>query len=534
MDIFSSSSAESRNGTRSNLLSLKSTSGVSGKNLHLDECEAIRTRTKNILDDLESHSRDSSEDFVEVQLNVSSTNSLSMSLEPTSSGESFARQKKRTLEKKLQEIKQKATCQTMQTLMENEELKAGSRMACLTMKDFIAPSLSLVDEFEKHGLHGYPSRSYSSQFLSINTSHSHKSSPARSMPKMSTTELFQLAQHVPVDGTPQNATKKVYNRMSDVSGTIVEEPNVETAPSHETETGKSSSDSSAGKIEEVKPSGWFRKVLTHDRHHPTEKSAEKSNTSRGRRLRLFGRNKHENAWDQTADTNHLSPRKRYRRGGRGQLVPRRFARGGPNDDADEDSQIESTDEEDNDQSEKILLGGGDKNRDENLGNSRGAGIIGLKQRPPMLDLEDLDGSDDTENDEDVECPLMTHPLPSRNQEGMQMTYGRDMLYGQDPDGFELTTHNRRQRTVQVPSDLYQSSSQYDDPPTASEHRRSVFARKQAKKSALRKKDSPRRTEAERVTFYDQSMEFPVNEDAVILGSTDTNDSQLELEWGNMI
>ncbi len=544
MNLLSSSSAESKNGTRSNLLSFhagkttKQLIGFNGHTLYIDERDAIRRRTKNILDDLESQSKGSSKDFVEVQWDEQSTKSLSINIEKTSSEESLARKRKRKLEKKLQESKRKAACQAMQTLLENEEWKEGSRRACLSMKEFIVHSSSFDDEFQKRGWQEHPSRSYSSQFLSINPSESNQYSPAQPSPKMSEFELFEMAQRVPVAGTPENTAKKVYNRMSDISGTIVEEPNVEAAYSEETENAQEEvvNANSMTRKKQRRSSGWFRKVMTPEKPQFKDNS-ERAPNSRGRTFGLFGRNNRPRAWDQNSDSCPLSPSKRYRRGGRGQLVPRRLARGQPDDENSLASHIDSTDDENYEHFGNILIGGARGSpRGEGLCSPDVLGIAAEKQRPPMLDLKDLEEADHSENDEDVECPLVTHPPPSSQE--LHMTYGRDLLYGQDPDGFELTTHNRRNRTIntgsRVPGLMSQSSSQSDDPPTASEHRRIISARRKARRSALRKKDSPRRVEAERVTFYKKTIEFPVNEDSIILGSIDTNDSELELEWGNMI
>ena len=203
-------------------------------------------------------------------------------------------------------------------------------------------------------------------------------------------------------------------------------------------------------------------------------------------MRLFGRNKAEAEWDQAGDIVPVSPRKRYRRGDRGQLVPRHFARVQSEDTCQQDSQRESRDEEDtHEESSETAMKQGEA--EHVIVDSHAIlGIAPSKPRPAMLDMRDLNESDpsddDTNQNDEIETPLMMHPLAS-DHESNNLTYGRDMVYGQDPDGFELTTTHTRRRTVDIENPRIANIKQQQknkakngDPPTAAEHRRTRSSR----------------------------------------------------------
>lgn len=471
-----------------------------GSGLSTEEYEDIRNRSNNILDDLDSQLSDFSgvKDSVEVKWDGRSRHPSMPSIEENSSSESLARQRKRKLERKLQESKGKLGSHIMETLSENEQVNVQPRSG-LSMKDFILPTCSLGGEVLNTG-------SYTAQFNSILSPEGEASSPGLPIldkKKMTPSELFDLGEHIPVEMTHYHSEKKVYGRISDVSGPIVEADVDINSRRTDTTTVKINQEAAEDPdhpfLEEdenkVKSSGWFRRGQT------TEKQPE-SNFTKTRNLSLFGRKKNI-PWEDNVDFSQISPNKRYRRGERGQLVPRRFAHG---DSDDEESQIASQDCYMDDPS-LILLPA--VSSSESGHNSKSSS---QKSRPPKLDLNVLDECDYSDPEDRAETPQFNRP--NGTPEALPMTYGRGLLYGQDPDGFALTNANKR-----LPEHL--------DPPTASEHRRTVAAKKQEKKSALRKKDSPRRLSKEdRVSFSKRTMEF--SNDAFMLGHVESNNS------GNMI
>jgi hypothetical protein len=445
--------------------------------------------SQSLLDDLESHARELSGAKRAVG-NQWGGRSKHPSIEENSSDDSVARQRKRKLEKNFQDVKRKTGTQAMQTLVEEEQLNQGPGMG-LSMKDFILPTCSL-------GSGAYPSTmsypaefpplsSYPSQFKSTLPPEVDQPSSANSREdpkKMTPSELFDLGEHISVGGTPHHSGKqKVYDRMSDVSGTILEAiPDTDTQkinPKVSHDHGDQdplvdvNDHTSRGGRKEGKPPGWFLKGERAEKQPPHQSKGS------GRPLSLFGRKKNK-SWDENVDFSQISPNKRYRRGERGQLVPRRFARIQSNDDDDDDDDDDSyiassddyDDDDDNMDDPSVLLLPGISDDSGKLG------ISSQKNRPPMLNLNDIEESSSDyypdQGGEGVETPLPNNPFATAGAtDGLPMTYGRGMLYGQDPEGFELQNNGKKQ--------------QYQDPPTASEHRRTVLAAKKKNKSALRKK-----------------------------------------------
>lgn len=413
----------------------------------------------------------------------------------------------------------------MQTLLENEQLD-GAPSSGFSMKDFIMPSCSLGGEV-------YPSASYRAQFNSMLSPDSDQSSSIIKQPpimdQMPPFELYEQADRILVEETPQYSGENIYGQMNNVARPVPEENREINQEEEDTNNSFSldrsplvdadNSPSQDVDKKKTKSSIWFRKGQAAKK--PTVPNP--SNNS----LSLFGRKKKTNPWEENVDFSPISPNKRYRRGQRGQLVPRRFHRDHSVFE-DEDSHVASSadgaDGEMDDPSIVLLPGTSSE--------SAGTGSA-PKARPPMLNLNELEESVYSE-DQDAAGVMAESPLHYHAGVGIHinaasaMTYGRGMLYGHDPDGFALTN-----ATKKLP--------EYMDPPTASEHRRTVAAAAAAQtknnetkkpnnnKSALRTKDSPRRLSKEdRVSFSER-------DDTVLLVADESRDSSTaKLRWEDSI
>ena len=531
-----------------------------------DYCEenynAIRSRSKSILESMESQSfsnTSSTRDHVTWDGDGESEQNLWLRTKGTnSSEESSARKRKRLLERRLFDIKERNGPSSLKTLHEVGSSFDGLQSE-ISMQDLIMASSQLRGNVQSDG--AQVRRSQFGPYYS-------RASPGvkLSTGEMDTSELIALGERIAVEQTPQRTRKKMYERMSDISGTIVDMPDTKRSaalatPNSENDFSQANS-KSPGMNSENDPSqansktpskslGWFRRIATPDKPALSESKQsrpdiENTRSSGSRSLPLFGRSKRQTLWEKAKEYRQLSPSKRYRRGEDGHLVPRRFPQQQSND---EESHFECSDsgEESNDEAETLLLGNS-SDGGQNLGNPRAPGSTSQKHRPPKLDLKTLEASNYTDNDREVETPLSAHPVPGST--AMSLVYGQGMVYGQDPDGFALSSYHKRFGVVASPrkilSQSYSDPSQ-QDPPTASEHRRTIAAAQNSKKkktrtkkrrssSGMRQLHSPQTNSVDYVSFKDTGIEIPIdgNEDVVILGSMETSDSNLELEWGNVI
>lgn len=516
-----------------------------------EECDEIRQRERNIFDDADSTGN--FESFEEDLSKISTTNQVQFP--PSSQRESRARQHKRLLEQKLEESKKRSR------VFGKGETDDGSSIA-LSMQDIIYASTSLEEGFSVA-----PSKCPTSPGNGDESESYSMLSGDDTVKK----EMLALAERIAVEDTPksQKNGKLIYNRVSDIPGVLLERIDENRAE-----------DDAGSVVVEAEPkvnsfrkailSNWLRNGATPQRMSMVsapsggvgDPESTASNSQReglgGLRRSLFGSTNRHTNWQQEEKKGLISPNKRYRLSERGHLVPSRLSR--------RDGQ------------------GGEENsaKDENdepttpTGNeSQVLGITPQKNRPPMLDLNELDLETDDEYD-NVETPLVVHPLPStlnsvrantgfgsstwlgnvRGSPSLQTVYGQGMVFGQDPDGFTLSSYYSNARSVQVGganlarfSDPPPVVTAQRDPPTASTQRRRhtmhTKERKHSKKgnqklgdhrghrshdksnSQLHKKESNSRNVLE--------LQVENNQDAIILGSMDAESIyNMELEWGNMI
>ena len=439
--------------------------------------EEFQRQSNITLEDLESQTSDLSgiKDSVEVPWDGRSKYPSMPIIAESSSSESHARKTKRQLEKKFQDIRRlNPGSQVMHTLKEEDESNETTRVG-LSMKDFLMPSCSL-------GGGGYNAASYAAQFNSIHSPENSQS--IKDNQKVTISELYDLGEHFPIEGPPYQFES--YNSLGDVTGEILEHDreNCKTKGDQDHDVMAESFSPSKDENKNLSKSlGWARNV------EPSDKEPQPYST-KTRILARFGRKK-KNQWDENVDISPISPDKRYRRGERGQLVPRRFAREHADD--GQGIHIASSDCDMNDPSIVLLPG---PSIDESEANS---GSSAQKNRPPMLNLNDLEESEESDqfSEKEEEFDVSLNSQPSGIIGALGMLNVRGIQHGQDPDGFALTKVNSR-------------LAEYKDPPTASEHRQTIAAQRLERKSALRKRGSPKRLRKDdRVKFKNKDDKVPL-------------------------
>lgn len=187
------------------------------------------------------------------------------------------------------------------------------------------------------------------------------------------------------------------------------------------------------------------------------------------------------------------------------------------------------DDDGDEEPETILLGQAGKNED---GNSPTYDAMD-RNRPPRLDLRELFPDSASKVDAQIETPSVNHTV-------------QNSVVGQAELDRYTTTASRGNRceeeqplhTVRQFKSESSISHKQADPPTASEHRRALLEILDAlspKSGIERKKASIRRQRRKKVTFREETMTFPVNENSEIVGSIrNDGDNQVELQWGHVI
>ena len=185
-----------------------------------------------------------------------------------------------------------------------------------------------------------------------------------------------------------------------------------------------------------------------------------------------------------------------------------------------------SDDDSDEEPETVLLGQAEMKDD---GNSPTNGAKD-RNRPPRLDLRELCSNYDSTLDAQIETPLAQRPVGNQAE----------------PDRYASANRsNHREEEEQPLRNVRQSKSQSSnshkqgDPPTASEHRRALMeildAVSPTSHMLERKKASIRRQRPRKVSFRDETITFPVNDNSEIVGSIrNDGDNQVELQWGHVI
>lgn len=184
-----------------------------------------------------------------------------------------------------------------------------------------------------------------------------------------------------------------------------------------------------------------------------------------------------------------------------------------------------------------------------------------RSRPPRLDFAEWDhddAGDGTLEDGGIETLLNGHPSPSTTHSGMILDTSEDQV---EPDGFELTSRRTTKKRIKHQDDpnavlLKQSdvsdSRLFEDPPTASDHRRAILGSRDLQQlpqgsgsttTATTTTTTTKRKKSKRQQYHLQrwnsphgtSMALPVDENSEILQSVGKDrDGAVELEWAHVI
>lgn len=334
---------------------------------HSRDCRVIRNRSMNILDECSTSTTHKYEENIELQYSKTSD----------------ARQRKRRLENHLLRSKNPSDisgAQLMRSFKEDEEL----------------------------------------------CDHAYNSSASKAKRIVDMNQM-ELGEHIPVNSSFQDAPK-IYERLSDVSGTILEVVAEDVAQ-----------DSSIEKGNDKAPSRWFRLGQ--------EKTSSAGEPPLARSI--FGAT--SNATGRTAGKHFMNA-----------------------------SRLE---EGEGDDAEKILLDHIESSDGDH--HSSSSGSAGRRSRPPRLNLrkidtEDRDDSSTPKAEEAVETPLADFPIPS------SVVNISSSAQSVDPDGHSMVNHRRYRGTTgqergfrPLPSHSRRepshttSNHRYADPPT----RRAILAEK---------------------------------------------------------
>eukprot|EP00934_Nitzschia_sp_Nitz4_P004304 Nitzschia sp. Nitz4//scaffold52_size167869//65084//68010//NITZ4_002273-RA/size167869-snap-gene-0.224-mRNA-1//-1//CDS//3329554026//4294//frame0 len=482
-----------------------------GTPVSAQHCDEIRQRSRNILDDTDSLVGVQTGSMESDMSGASTTNQVHYGAPSVNLAR--ARENKRRLEQCLKDSKRR----THDTSTGADTASTNS----VSLQDLVKAS----SRWTRGASNDNDARSH----LASHSSHPGTGiGSADSKEELGKAEMVALAEIIPVqDPTPRNVddgTQKrpVYENVCDIPGVVID--------AVEDRDDIASSIRGGNNVLSAKTSSW-RSFATPPRH-------ENNNKINARRLpdrrvwsagsasilrkTLFG--KKGNSLGESEETNNrfLTPSQRYRLSNQGHLVPRRLT-----------EQMASPIAESSPGSQVSSLGGED---------SHLLGITPQKFRPPQLDINHLD--DETVHDEteelaerdNVETPLAVHPLPSTLHAALldssrgrlsfhtkspsaHTIYGQGMIFGQDPDGFTLSSYYSKGLvggSEGRPSycDPPPVVTTQKDPPTATEYR-----------SKSQKKGRS------------NTMELAVadREDVVILGSIRKGTkAEMELEWANMI